>query len=292
LHMTGAASSYDWSSKVASDAEHDFQRIGLSATVGRPEEMLLSSVVRTACNSFEPRETIRIRLEWPRPIDKDFERPVTSISPGGRGRALRDHDSLDESRSTLVFGTHGPRELLGSRLAMVRTGCGGPSCSLPREERTRVEAGFQGGEIAVCCARPPWSWGLTSGPSTKVVQYNSPPGHNPDSAGGPIRSQTRPHLRGLVLAVSSDDAIRVSRAIEAAQEGDLEPLHIHRLASTSWPTRSRVRPGTTAETALWSEILKTIRSADPTECSKTRRRIGLRSSGSPRRPRQQGDKVA
>src|SRR5207245_4107127 len=34
----------------------------------------------------------------------------------------------------------------------------------------------------------------------------------------------------LVLAVSSDDAIESLAAVQAAQENDLEPRHIHRLA--------------------------------------------------------------
>src|SRR5207247_92992 len=57
-------------------------------------------------------------------------------------------DSLDESRSTLVFVNARPlAELLGSRLAMVRQDVAVHHGSLPREERERVEAGFKGGEI-------------------------------------------------------------------------------------------------------------------------------------------------
>src|SRR5207247_4102531 len=68
---------------------------------------------------------------------------------------------------------------------------------------------------------------------------------------------------GLVLAVSSDDAIESLAAIQAAQEGDLEPLHIHRLALDVLAHQIVGCALDYGGTAPWSEILKTIRSAEP-----------------------------
>src|SRR2546430_15666940 len=103
--------------------------------------------------------------------------------------------------------------------------------SLPGEERPRVEAGFKAGEIRGLVCTSTRELGIDIGTVAQVVQYTSPrqvtsliqrvgrSGHKLDRTS-----------RGLVLAVSSDDAIESLAAIQAAQEGDLEPLHIHRLA--------------------------------------------------------------
>jgi len=106
--------------------------------------------------------------------------------------------------------------------------------------------------------------GIDIGTVDQVVQYNSPrqvtsliqrvgrSGHKLDRTS-----------RGLVLAVSSDDAIESLAAIQAAQEGDLEPLHIHRLALDVLAHQIVGCALDYGGTAPWSEILKTIRSAEP-----------------------------
>src|SRR5438132_2034482 len=216
-------------------AEHQFQRIGLSATVGHPE------AIATVFGGEKPLTVLQsnlekqyeYRLEWPRPIDKDFETARDLyITPEAAAGISAIDDSLDESRSVLVFVNARPlAELLGSRLSMVRQDVAVHHGSLPREERTRVEAGFKAGEIRGLVCTSTLELGIDIGTVDQVVQYNSPrqvtsliqrvgrSGHKLDRTS-----------RGLVLAVSSDDAIESLAAIQAAQEGDLEPLHIHRLA--------------------------------------------------------------
>src|SRR5205823_4931575 len=169
----------------------------------------------------------------PRPIDKDFEsaRDLYITPEAAAGLSAID-DTLDESRSTLVFVNARPlAELLGSRLSMVRHDVAVHHGSLPREERERVEAAFKSGEMKGLVSTSTLELGIDIGTVDKVVQYNSPrqvtsliqrvgrSGHKLDRTS-----------RGLILAVSSDDAIESLAAVQAAQEGDLEPLHIHRLA--------------------------------------------------------------
>src|SRR5437667_3994452 len=138
-------------------------------------------------------------------------------------------DSLDASRSTLVFVNARPlAELLGSRLSMVRQDVAVHHGSLPREERERVEAGFKGGEIKGLVSTSTLELGIDIGTVDRVVQYNSPrqvtsliqrvgrSGHTLDRTS-----------KGLVLAVSSDDATQYIAAVHAAPEQDLEPLHVH-----------------------------------------------------------------
>src|SRR2546422_9262626 len=101
-----------------------FQRIGLSATVGHPGSI---AALFGGDNPLEilgaPLEKqYDYRVEWPRPIDKDFETARDFYTtPQAAARLSPIDHTLDESRATLVFVNARPlAELLGSRLSMVR----------------------------------------------------------------------------------------------------------------------------------------------------------------------------
>src|SRR6266705_3296425 len=248
--------------------ERDFQRIGLSATVGHPD------AIASLFGGEKPLEILlaplkkryEYRVEWPRPIDKDFETARDFyITPEAAAGLSAIDDSLDESRSTLIFVNARPlAELLGSRLALVRQDVAVHHGSLPREERERVEAGFKGGEIKGLVSTSTLELGIDIGTVDRVVQYNSPrqvtsliqrvgrSGHTLDRTS-----------KGLVLAVSSDDAIESLAAVQAAQEQDLEPLHIHRLALDVLAHQIVGCALDHGGTAPWSEMLSTIRTANP-----------------------------
>src|SRR5206468_878080 len=119
--------------------ERDFQRIGLSATVGHPDAIASlfggESPLKILVAPLEKR--YEYRVEWPRPIDKDFETARDFyITPEAAAGLSAIDDTLDESRSTLVFVNARPlAELLGSRLSMLRQDVAVHHGSLPREER-------------------------------------------------------------------------------------------------------------------------------------------------------------
>src|SRR3989454_6574088 len=155
-----------------------FQRIGLSATVGHPGsiaalfggEKPLEILVAPLEKQYE------YRVEWPRPIDKDFETARDFyVTPEAAAGLSAIDDTLDESRSTLVFVNARPlAELLGSRLSMLRQDVAVHHGSLPREERERVEAGFKGGDIKGLVSTSTLELGIDIGTVDQVVQYNSP----------------------------------------------------------------------------------------------------------------------
>src|SRR5256714_6121978 len=129
--------------------ERDFQRIGLSATVGHPEAIAAvfggEKPLTVLQSNLEKK--YEYRLEWPRPIDKDFEvaRDLYITPEAAAGRSAID-DSLDESRPTLVFRNARPlAELLGSRLAMVRQDVAVQHRALPPGERPPRRNRFKGG---------------------------------------------------------------------------------------------------------------------------------------------------
>src|SRR5437763_128071 len=248
--------------------DRNFQRIGLSATIGHPE--MIASIFggeRPLKVLLAPLEKeYEYRVEWPRPIDKDFEsaRDLYITPEAAAGLSAID-DTLDESRSTLVFVNARPlAELLGSRLSMVRHDVAVHHGSLPREERERVEAAFKAGEMKGLVSTSTLELGIDIGTVDKVVQYNSQrqvtsliqrvgrSGHKLDRTS-----------RGLILAVSSEDAIESLASVQAAQEGDLEPLHLHRLALDVLAHQIVGCALDQGGTAPWSEILTTIRAAEP-----------------------------
>src|SRR5438094_2709778 len=244
-----------------------FQRIGLSATVGHPESIASlfggEKPLEILAAALEKR--YEYQVEWRRPIDKDFEtaRDLYITPEAAAGLSAID-DSLDESQSTLGFVNARPlAELLGSRLSMVRQDVAVHHGSLPREERERVEAGFKGGDIKGLVSTSTLELGIDIGSVDNVVQYNSPrqvtsliqrvgrSGHTLDRTS-----------RGVVLAVSSDDAIESLAAVQAAKENDLEPLHIHRLALDVLAHQIVGCALDQGGMAPWSEIVSTIRTAD------------------------------
>src|SRR5437773_7553812 len=136
--------------------------------------------------------------------------------------------------------------------------------SLPRDERSRVEAGFKAGEIKGLVSTSTLELGIDIGTVDQVVQYNSPRQVSSlIQRVGRSGHKLERTSRGLVLAVSSDDAIESLAAIQAAQEGDLEPLHIHRLALDVLAHQIVGCALDYGGTAPWSDILSTIRSSEP-----------------------------
>src|SRR5205807_10284515 len=154
-------------------AEHDVQRIGLSATVGHPEELasVFGGEKPLTILQSNLEKQYEYRLEWPRPIDKDFEAARDFyITPEAAAGLSAIDDTLDESRSPLVFVNARPlAELLGSRLSMVRQDVAVHHGSLPRAERERVEAGFTGGEIKGLVSTSTLELGIDIGTVDKVV---------------------------------------------------------------------------------------------------------------------------
>ncbi len=206
------------------------------------------------------------RVEWPRPIDKDFETARDLyISPEAAAGLSAIDDTLDESRSTLVFVNARPlAELLSSRLGMVRADVAVHHGSLPREERERAESGFKAGDLKGLVCTSTLELGIDVGTVDQVVQYMSPrqvtsliqrvgrSGHRLDRTS-----------KGLVLAVSADDALESIASAEAAREWDLEPLRIHRLALDVLGHQIVGCALDRGGTAPWAEILATVRRAQP-----------------------------
>ena len=248
--------------------EKDFQRIGLSATVGHPDQIAAlfggEKPLEVLLSPLEKK--MEYHVEWPRPIDKDFETARDLyITPEAAASLSEIDDTLDESRSTLVFVNARPlAELLGSRLAMVRTDVGVHHGSLPREERERVETGFKAGTIKGLVCTSTLELGLDLGSIDRVVQYMSPRQvtsfiQRVGRSGHTLERTSK----GTILAVSADDAIESVAVVQAAEAKDLEPLHVHTNALDVLAHQIVGAALDRGGTADFREIRKTIRKAGP-----------------------------
>ena len=248
--------------------ERDFQRIGLSATVGHPEQIAAlfggAKPLEVLLSPLEKK--MEYHVEWPRPIDKDFETARDLyITPEAAASLSEIDDTLDESRSTLVFVNARPlAELLGSRLAMVRTDVGVHHGSLPREERERVESGFREGTIKGLVCTSTLELGIDLGSIDRVIQYMSPRQVTSfiQSVGRSGHTLERTS-QGTILAVSADDAMESVAVVQAAEAKDLEPLHVH---VNALDVLAHQMVGTALDrggTAKFRELIELVRTAGP-----------------------------
>ena len=130
---------------------NDLQRVGLSATVGNPEEIALFlggnqpvKIVQIPLN-----KATRYKVEYPLPGEEDRElarRLYTT--PEAAARLTLVDDLVEAHDSTLIFvNSRVNAELLGSKFNMMDRKIMVHHGSLPKEERVRAEEAFKAGEI-------------------------------------------------------------------------------------------------------------------------------------------------
>ena len=210
----------------------DFQRIGLSATVGNPEEVaaLFGGDSPLEIIQVAPPKRMEYRVEWPKPNDEDFELArQLFITPEVAASLTFMQDSIDEHRSTLVFvNSRMNAELLGSRFGMLEKSVGVHHGSLPREAREKAEAEFKAGSLKALVATSTLELGIDIGSVDHALQYMSPRQATSlvQRVGRAGHTLTRTS-KGTIVAVSADDVLESLAVIQRAQGGELEPLRIH-----------------------------------------------------------------
>src|SRR2546425_7776337 len=159
----------------------EFQRIGLSATVGTPDEVgaFLAGVGR-------PVEGIRVRM--PKGMRIRVEMPATAqgdseiaerlrVKPGQAAALRRCYELIKEHQSTLFFvNTRDTAEFLSSRLAAwyQDAGIGVHHGSLSKGVRVQMEDDFKAGRLRALVCTSSLELGIDVGGADFVLQYNSP----------------------------------------------------------------------------------------------------------------------
>ncbi len=212
-----------------------FQRVGLSATVGNPEEIakFLGGSNRVRIVQIPLNRDTRYKIEYPPPAEEDQElarRLYTA--PEAAARLALVSDLVEAHDSTLIFvNSRVNAEMLGSKFNMMEQKIMVHHGSLPKEERVRAEEAFKDRQIKGLVCTSTLELGIDIGSVDLVVQYMSPRQVNSlvQRVGRSGHSLTRTS-QGVLVAVSTEDLLESIGVIDLAREGRLEPTVIHHRA--------------------------------------------------------------
>jgi ATP-dependent helicase Lhr and Lhr-like helicase len=212
----------------------EFQRVGLSATVGNTDEVAkfvagTDRVIRTVQVSLP--KGYRYRVENPAPADADYDLAGRlSTAPEAAARVRRILELVDGHRSTLIFvNSRQNAEMLGYKFTQLnRTDIAVHHGSLSKEERASIEDEFKAGRLRALVCTSTLELGIDIGNVDLVVQYLSPrqvtslvqrvgrSGHRLDRLS-----------EGVIVTAFPDDTLESIAAVRSASDGKIEPVLIH-----------------------------------------------------------------
>ncbi len=210
----------------------EFQRIGLSATVGDPEEVGKFLTGDRGCEIIEVDvgSKVDFRVREPEITNEDERLAgelMTNPDIASHVRAIR--DIVEDHDSTLIFvNTRQTAEALGSRFKELGANIGVHHGSLSKEARIDVEDRFKDGDLDALLCTSSMELGIDVGRIDHVVQYQSPrevarllqrvgrAGHRMDEVSN-----------GTIVTSNADDALEAMAIARQAADGDVEPAHIH-----------------------------------------------------------------
>src|SRR5947199_9216486 len=209
-----------------------FQRVGLSATVGNPEEIakFLGSSNQVRIVQIPLNRDTRYKIEYPPPGEEDQElarRLYTA--PEAAARLALVSDLVEAHDSTLIFvNSRVNAEMLGSKFNMMDQKIMVHHGSLPKEERVRAEEAFKARQLKGRVCTSTLELGIDIGSVDLVVQYMSPRQVNSlvQRVGRSGHTLTRTS-QGVLVSVSTEDILESVGVIELAREGRLEHTIIH-----------------------------------------------------------------
>jgi ATP-dependent Lhr-like helicase len=208
-----------------------FQRVGLSATVGNPEE------IAAYLGGKDPVRIVQIPLdkltkytvEYPVPGEEDQQLArKLYTAPEAAARLALVSDLVEAHDSTLIFvNSRVNAEMLGSKFNMMNQKIMVHHGSLTREERVRAEEAFKTGQVKGLVATSTLELGIDIGSVNLVIQYMSPRqvASLVQRVGRSGHTLTKTS-KGVLVAVSTEDLLESIGVIELAREGCLEPTKI------------------------------------------------------------------
>jgi len=213
--------------------ERDFQRIGLSATIGSPEEaakFLGGTSREVKIIKVEALKAFKYHLEFPYPSEEDCTLAQGLYTTAEAvARITRIKELVDTHTSTLIFvNSRQHAEMLGSRLMLLEPNVAVHHGSLSREERSRVEEEFKQGNLKGIICTSTLELGIDIGTVDLVTQYMSPRQvsaliQRVGRAGHELSRVSE----GIIISPSTDDILESLSVIHRAVKGRLEPLKIH-----------------------------------------------------------------
>ena len=209
-----------------------FQRVGLSATVGDPEEVgkFLTGDRGCAIVEVDVTSEVDFRVLSPeiRSEDEDLaSKLMTSPTMASHVRTIT--DIVDANDSTLIFvNTRQTAEALGSRFKEIGANIGVHHGSLSKSARIEVETAFKAGDLDALLCTSSMELGIDVGRIDHVVQYASPrevarllqrvgrAGHRQDQVS-----------KGTIVTGHPDDTMEALAIARRAYAGEVEDANIH-----------------------------------------------------------------
>lgn len=219
---------------------HNFQRIGLSATVGSADEVAkyLGGYEHDKNRSvtiidIDETKNVELLVELPK-ITKKHEQIAAKLSmdPVSTSALVRCKQLIDDHNSTLLFiNTRDGAEVLTSRFHQnypdfpisVHHG------SLSKDARVEAEDLFKEGKLTALICTSSLELGIDVGQTDYVIQYNSPrevtriiqrigrSGHQSTSVS-----------KGIILSTNPEDLAESMVIARKTLHGELEPLHVRK----------------------------------------------------------------
>ncbi len=166
-------------------ADHQFQRIGLSATVGSPQEVsrylggLSENHFRNVTTiEIDAIKQIEINVKLPRPDTSDEAQAASlSMEPTSFAALKRSYDLISARKSTLLFvNTRDGAEILASRFHLWKPNflIGVHHGSLSKHARIEAEDQFKDGSLQSLICTSSLELGIDVGDTDFIIQYNSP----------------------------------------------------------------------------------------------------------------------
>ena len=210
----------------------DFQRIGLSATVGSPQVVakLLVGTART-CKIVETKveRASDFRVVSPQPVRADYAMAGTLECDPRLAAQIRFIRETVRTRKCLIFvNTRQAAEVLGSRFKQLGEPIGVHHGSLSVEARVEAEEAFKGGTLHGLICTSSMELGIDIGDVDHVIQYSSPREvsrllQRVGRAGHKIGLVSS----GTIIATCADDVAEGAAIARRAAAGELEPIKIH-----------------------------------------------------------------
>ena len=212
----------------------EFQRIGLSATVGNSDEV--AQFIAGTGRSIEVVEAsflkgYRYHVENPSPIESDFDLAAKlNTAPEAAARIRRITELVDGHKSTLIFvNARTIAEMLGYRFNQLgRSDVAVHHGSLSKEERAEIEDEFKAGGLKAIICTSTLELGIDIGSIDLVIQYLSP-----RQVSSLIQRVGRSGHRldmlseGVIVTAFPDDTLESIAAVRNACKNKLEPVVIH-----------------------------------------------------------------
>ena len=216
-------------------AEKEFQRIGLSATIG-DEKIIANFLVgngrKVSIVKSKESKNISIKIEYPNPKDEDYKcAKELGVPPTTISRVRRILELISEYTSSLIFtNTREQAEALGFQIHALKTNY--PikvhHGSLSKEIREEVEKDFQKGLIKGVVCTSSLELGIDIGTVDFVIQYTSPRQVTRliQRVG---RSEHRLYgiPKGCIITNLADDILESLVIVKYANQEKLEKIKIH-----------------------------------------------------------------